>query len=99
MPDNRQLATRCVHAGELADAHGSPHTPVYTATTFAFPSTAALLDVVEGRAAGGNRGQTTVFVYSTCPKANQIKGSAPLTPATLLYPAPLPWPLYVISLA
>lgn len=52
MPDDRHLATRCVHAGELADAHGSPHTPVYTATTFAFPSTAALLDVVEGRTAG-----------------------------------------------
>src|SRR6056297_2370539 len=47
------LATRCIHAGELTDAHGSPHTPVYTTTTFAFPSTAAILDVVEGRAAGG----------------------------------------------
>ncbi|WPL17429.1 Cystathionine beta-lyase [Thiorhodovibrio winogradskyi] len=45
------LATRCVHAGELADAHGSPHTPIYT-TTFAFPSTQAVLDVVEGRATG-----------------------------------------------
>jgi len=47
------LATRCIHAGELTDAHGSPHTPVYTTTTFGFPSTAAILDVVEGRAAGG----------------------------------------------
>ncbi len=46
------LATRCIHAGELADPHGSPHTPVYTTTTFAFPDTAAILDVVEGRAAG-----------------------------------------------
>ena len=46
------LSTRCVHAGELADAHGSPHTPIYNTTTFAFPSTAAILDVVEGRAAG-----------------------------------------------
>jgi cystathionine gamma-synthase len=46
------LATRCVHAGELTDVHGSPHTPIYTTTTFAFPSTQALLDVVEGRAAG-----------------------------------------------
>ena len=52
MPEPRGLATRCVHAGELPDAHGSPHTPVYTTTTFAFPSTAAILDVVEGRAAG-----------------------------------------------
>nr|WP_298135122.1 aminotransferase class I/II-fold pyridoxal phosphate-dependent enzyme [Acidiferrobacter sp.] len=50
--DNRGLSTRCVHAGEGSDAHGSPHTPTYTTTTFAFPSTAALLDVVEGRAAG-----------------------------------------------
>ncbi len=47
-----QLATRCVHAGELADAHGSPHTPVYNTTTFAFSSTAAILDVVEGRVEG-----------------------------------------------
>jgi cystathionine beta-lyase/cystathionine gamma-synthase len=46
------LATRCVHAGEIDDPHGSPHTPVYTTTTFRFPSTAALLDVVEGRKAG-----------------------------------------------
>jgi cystathionine beta-lyase/cystathionine gamma-synthase len=52
MPEGRRLATLCVHAGELADAHGSPHTPVYTTTTFGFPSTAAILDVVEGRKAG-----------------------------------------------
>jgi cystathionine gamma-synthase len=52
MPDPQGLATRCVHAGELPDTHGSPHTPVYTTTTFAFPSTGAILDVVEGRAAG-----------------------------------------------
>jgi cystathionine beta-lyase/cystathionine gamma-synthase len=46
------LSTRCVHAGEIADPHGSPHTPIYTTTTFRFPSTAAILDVVEGRKAG-----------------------------------------------
>lgn len=46
------LATRCVHAGELADAHGSPHTPIYTTTTFRFPSTKHLLDVVDGRQPG-----------------------------------------------
>ena len=46
------LATRCVHAGELPGPHGSPHTPVYGTTTFAFPSTAAILDVVEGRKSG-----------------------------------------------
>ena len=47
-----KLATRCVHAGELSDAHGSPHTPTYTTTTFKFSSTADLLDVVDGRKAG-----------------------------------------------
>jgi cystathionine beta-lyase/cystathionine gamma-synthase len=52
MPERQGLGTRCVHAGELLDAHGSPHTPVYTTTTFAFGSTAAILDVVEGRAPG-----------------------------------------------
>ncbi|KAA3629646.1 MAG: cystathionine gamma-synthase [Proteobacteria bacterium] len=46
------LATRCVHAGELDDAHGSPHSPIYTSTTFAFDSTQAVLDVVEGRTTG-----------------------------------------------
>lgn len=46
------LATRCVHAGEPQDANGSPHAPIYTTTTFKFPSTAALLDVVEGRKPG-----------------------------------------------
>ncbi len=30
-------------------AAGSPHTPIYTSTTFKFPSTQAVLDVVEGR--------------------------------------------------
>jgi cystathionine gamma-synthase len=52
MPEPQRLGTLCVHAGELEDAHGSPHTPVYTTTTFRFPDTAAILDVVEGRAAG-----------------------------------------------
>jgi cystathionine beta-lyase/cystathionine gamma-synthase len=50
---NREgLATRCVHAGELDDAHGSPHTPIYTTTTFRFASTQQLLDVVDGRRPG-----------------------------------------------
>lgn len=44
--------TRCVHTGELEDPQGSPHTPVYNSTTFAFENTADLLDVVEGRRAG-----------------------------------------------
>ncbi len=52
MPEHQRLSTLCVHAGELEDAHGSPHTPIYSTTTIAFPSTAAILDVVEGRKAG-----------------------------------------------
>lgn len=46
------LATRCIHAGEIEDPHGSPHTPIYTTTTFKFASTADLLDVVDGRKPG-----------------------------------------------
>ncbi len=46
------LSTRCIHAGELHDILGSPHTPVYTSTTFKFTSTADLLDVVDGRKPG-----------------------------------------------
>jgi O-acetylhomoserine/O-acetylserine sulfhydrylase-like pyridoxal-dependent enzyme len=37
------LSTRCVHAGECDDAHGSPHTPIYTTAAFKLSSTAALL--------------------------------------------------------
>lgn len=50
MPEG--LSTRCVHQGELADAHGAPHTPIYNTTTFKFSSTADLLDVVDGRKPG-----------------------------------------------
>jgi len=46
------FATRCVHAGELDDPQGSPHTPLYHTTTFKFTSTADLLDVVDGRSPG-----------------------------------------------
>ena len=46
------LSTQCVHGGELDDAHGSPHTPLYQTTTFKFPSTAELLDVVDGKKPG-----------------------------------------------
>ena len=49
---NKGLSTRCVHAGEIKDPHGSPHTPIYTTTTFKFGSTADLLDVVDGKKPG-----------------------------------------------
>lgn len=52
MTTDKSLATRCVHAGELDDPQGSPHTPIYNTTTFRFPNTAAVLDVVEGRVIG-----------------------------------------------
>ena len=52
MKEAPSLSTRCVHAGELHDAHGSPHTPLYSTTTFKFASTRDLLDVVEGRRPG-----------------------------------------------
>ncbi|MBK8121046.1 MAG: aminotransferase class I/II-fold pyridoxal phosphate-dependent enzyme [Sulfuritalea sp.] len=49
---SESLSTRCIHAGELDDLHGSPHTPIYNTTTFKFPTTAHLLDVVDGRKPG-----------------------------------------------
>lgn len=52
MKDQAKLSTLCVHAGELEDAHGSPHTPIYQTTTFRFANTADLLDVMEGRKPG-----------------------------------------------
>lgn len=46
------LSTLCVHGGEQLDGNGGIHTPLYNHSTFGFPSTEALLDVVEGRADG-----------------------------------------------
>lgn len=46
------LSTRSIHGHSFKDAHGSPHLPVYDTTTFAFKSTADLLDVVDGRKPG-----------------------------------------------
>lgn len=41
------LATRCVHAGEIEDARGSPYTPIYNTTTFKFASAADLIADLE----------------------------------------------------
>ena len=49
---SKTLATRAIHGHSAKDAHGSPHTPIYNTTTFAFSSTADLLDVVDGRKPG-----------------------------------------------
>lgn len=46
------LSTRAIHGHSARDAHGSPHIPIYNTTTFAFPSTADLLDVVDGKKTG-----------------------------------------------
>jgi len=46
------MSTRSVHAGESRDPEGAIHTPLYTHSTFAFDTTADLLDVVEGRKPG-----------------------------------------------
>ena len=46
------FSTNCIHAGEIEDVFGSPHTPLYDTTTFKFHSTRDLLDVVEGRKDG-----------------------------------------------
>lgn len=49
---SRGLSTRSVHAGDRRDPQGAIHPPIYPHSTFAFASTADLLDVVEGRKAG-----------------------------------------------
>lgn len=46
------LSTRCIHAGDTLDPRGAIHTPLYSHSTFAFPNTQGVLDVVEGRASG-----------------------------------------------
>ncbi|MGE4534521.1 trans-sulfuration enzyme family protein [Halomonas sp.] len=42
-------ATRAIHGQRQRDTFGSPHMPIYDTTTFAFPDTATLLEVTEGR--------------------------------------------------
>jgi len=49
---NNGFATNCIHAGEIADQFGAPHTPLYDTTTFRFSSTADMLNVIEGRSSG-----------------------------------------------
>lgn len=46
------FATRCVHGAGAAVRSGAVNTPIHASTTFAFESTAELLDVVEGRKPG-----------------------------------------------
>ncbi len=46
------LSTRCIHAGDRRDAQGAIHTPLYNHSTFGFPNTQALLDVVDGKTQG-----------------------------------------------
>jgi len=69
MSEHQELDTRCVHAGELDDPMGSPHTPVYDSTTFAFKNTADLLDVVEGR-----RGGALYTRYGLNPTIQSLEG-------------------------
>lgn len=52
MHADKGFATRSIHAGEVIDQFGAPHTPLYDTTTFRFDSTADMLDVVEGRRLG-----------------------------------------------
>lgn len=52
MTTTKGLSTRCIHAGDTLDPRGAIHTPLYNHSTFAFPNTQGVLDVVEGRADG-----------------------------------------------
>ncbi len=46
------LATNCIHAGDTLDERGGMFTPLYNHSTFGFPDTQSVLDVVEGRVKG-----------------------------------------------
>ena len=46
------LATNCIHAGDTLDERGGIFTPLYNHSTFGFPDTQRVLDVVEGRVEG-----------------------------------------------
>jgi len=51
-PTDFGLATRCIHAGDTLDERGGMFTPLYNHSTFGFPDTQSVLDVVEGRVEG-----------------------------------------------
>lgn len=51
-PTDFELATRCIHAGDALDERGGMFTPLYNHSTFGFPDTQSVLDVVEGRVEG-----------------------------------------------
>jgi cystathionine beta-lyase/cystathionine gamma-synthase len=46
------LSSLCVHAGEIPNDQGTPHTPIYNTTTFVYDTTKELLEVVEGKKPG-----------------------------------------------
>jgi len=46
------FSTLCIHGGDQLDPQGGIHVPLYNHSTFGFPSTQALLDVIEGRKEG-----------------------------------------------
>ena len=50
--NNQGLSTRCIHAGDTLDERGGIFTPLYSHSTFGFPNTQSVLDVVEGRVQG-----------------------------------------------
>lgn len=52
MTHDQGQSTRAIHGSSLKDPHGAPHLPTYNTTTFAFETTAELLDVVDGRRPG-----------------------------------------------
>jgi len=51
-PTDLGLSTRCIHAGDTLDERGGMFTPLYNHSTFGFPDTQSVLDVVEGRVEG-----------------------------------------------
>jgi cystathionine gamma-synthase len=51
-PTDFGLSTRCIHAGDTLDERGGMFTPLYNHSTFGFPDTQSVLDVVEGRVEG-----------------------------------------------
>jgi cystathionine gamma-synthase len=52
MSSTQKSATQCIHGGDRIDGLGSPNMPLYDTTTFAFDSTADLIDVVSGKTEG-----------------------------------------------
>lgn len=74
-PRSARFDTRAVHAGEVHDVHGAPHTPLYDHTTFAGPAARDDVDVDAERVAFYTRYGDNPTLWSVQDKLAALHGA------------------------